>query len=224
MVSYSQLATLTGWLKRSAIDAYMRTEEQDWEIVGGEYVNDHAGIRTTVTRPTTDGTGGGDWHTSQFLNQWILDGGKDQEHSMTLETIRPRIDKALEPWTDLPDPSTIGREVEECRVITGALSGAASVEDGVVSGAGDIAAQLDGMKDNLDSMSGQPIAQFMSKVLDKLPTTVGGLNGISVVQGAVPASEVVGLGISVVQASPGRTVSRSRPRPARQRWPLSRMA
>lgn len=195
MADYKDLESLIGKLKRSAIDAYMRGNPINgggggWSIEGDHYVLSSAsGGTAKVTRPGENGEGGGDWAHSSFLLEWFLDSGRDQEFTEAFGSIRARIDKAIAPWKDLPDPSGISTEVDECRVITRDLSGAADASNGTATGAGDIASAIGLMHENLDAMSGQTISTFKMKFLGKLGLAIGGMHAISLVHGAAIAGE-----------------------------------
>lgn len=196
MADYKDLESLIGKLKRSAIDAYMRGGPLaggagGWSIEGDHYVLSSRAGTAKVSRPGEDGEGGGDWSHSDLFIGWLggLGGGRDQEFSEAFGSIRTRIDKAIAPWKDLPDPSGISTEVEECRVITRDLSGAADASNGTATGAGDIASAIGLMHENLDAMSGQTISTFKMKFLGKLGLAIGGMHAISLVHGAAIAGE-----------------------------------
>ncbi len=177
MADYKELDSLIGKLKRSAIDAYMHSES--FSIEGDRYVARVTAVghftEHVVSRPGEDGEGGGS--------------GTPHDFTKDFDAIRKRIDKAITPWKGLPDPETIAVEVEECRVITRDLSGAADASNGTATGSGDIVPNIDMMRGNLDSMSGGMITAFKQKFLGKLDPAVSGLHAISLVHGAAIAGE-----------------------------------
>lgn len=189
MPEYDDLPTLVGELKRAAIDAYMRTQHQPWSIVGDEYEMRSSGTVTTVTRPRADGRGGGDWSTNNFIADLFTGGSQDEKWGEAFDAIRSRIDAAVEPFLDLPDPDDIEPQVEKCRQVTRRLSGAAAASEGGQVGAGVIPGNLALVLENSSAMSGASIAAFKSRFVGQLGPAIGGHHGISIVIGSVLASE-----------------------------------
>jgi hypothetical protein len=185
MASYDDFDTLVGKLKRASIDAWMF--EQGWEI----YADDHyeMGSSSTsykVSRPGTDGEGGGDWSADFFVELFV---DRDEEFKGYFSTIRSSIDTLTKRWLDLPDPASIGEIVESCRQITRGLAGAAASADGTATGSGDLAVYLKLIEQNVAEMSGETIAAYKAKFLLQLGQAVGGFHAISVVSGAGIAAQ-----------------------------------
>jgi hypothetical protein len=185
MASYDDLGGLVGKLKRSAIDAWMHDE--GWEIYGDDhYEMSSSSTNYKVSRPGSDGEGGGDWSSDFFIELFV---DRDDEFKAAFSTIRSSVDALVKRWTDLPDPSTIGDIVESSRQITRGLAGAAASADGTATGSGDLAGYLELIEHNIDAMSGETIAAYKAKFLIQLGKAVGGFHAISVVSGAAVAGQ-----------------------------------
>lgn len=182
----STTQALVGRLKQSAIDAWMRGE--GWRLVGGHYEISSRGPDFRVTRPDETGAGGGDW-SSDWLGSFFGLVDRDAEFQGYFETIRQTIDGIVAPWLDLPDPDDLAPVVEDCRQVTRRLSGAASTQDGVAHGAGEIGASLRLIEQNASAMSGELIASFKAKFLVQLGQAVGGFHAISLVRGSAIAAQ-----------------------------------
>lgn len=189
MAEYSEVEGMIPSLKRAAIDAYMRTQHYPWTIEGSHYVIDTSDTETKVTRPGPDGEGGGDWSSDNFIGELISGGSQDEKFDEAFDSIRSRIDAAIEPWLNLPEPTDIAGQVEELRQITRRLSGAAAASGGGQTGAGVIPGNIGLIVENTDAMSGSAIAAFKSSFLAQLGPVIGGMHGISLVLGGAMASE-----------------------------------
>jgi hypothetical protein len=190
MAGYDDLPDLIGSFKRAAIDAYMRTQHYPWTIAGGHYEINSSGADYKVTRPDKSGEGGGEWSTDNFIAEIFTGGAKDEEFTEAFDTIRSRIDRAIEPYLDLPDPDAIEIEIEKCRQVTRGLSGAAAAsESGGTVGAGVIPGNVALIMQNSSAMSGESISAFKSKFIAQLGAAIGGHHAISIVSGSVLAAE-----------------------------------
>ena len=176
--TYENLPTLIGELKRSAIDAYMKS--QGWHIDEG--VKYHLGDNY-VTRPGADGQGGGDWSWSGFWD--IGNEGQDAKWRGAFDTVRSNIDATLEKWLDLPDTAALlADDIEQMRQANRLLSFSPSGG----TGGGNIPGYLTGVNENLDAMSGTTIATFKAEFLLQLEKAIGGHHGITVILGGALAA------------------------------------
>jgi len=139
-VNYANLAALKGLLKRAAIDAYMKQGKWGWVVTDGHY-EIPGSSEHKITRPGEDGQGGGDW-SGNFIEEWFVGGDKDREWKGHMDEVRARVDNALRPWEDLPDPVTFDSYIEYLRQANGKLAVATASSGGVATGAGKIGAQL----------------------------------------------------------------------------------
>ena len=188
MASYGDFDTLVGALKRSAIDAWMRDEMQ-FPLDGDHYELSSSGDSFKVTRPDTNGKGGGDWEASDWSFAKLFGVDRDDEFTSGMDGVRQKIDDLVNPWRNLPDPTEVGVIVESCRQMTRRLSGAAASDGGVASGAGDLASYLKLVEQNASAMSGETIAAYKAKFLVQLGQAIGGFHAISVVRGADIAAQ-----------------------------------
>lgn len=187
MVSYKDLDTLTGKLKRSAIDAYMKSE--GWRVHEHKYEIDSRGTDSTVTRPASDGSGGGDWEATDSGDLWGLT-DRDEEFTTAFDDIRSAIDDVLKPWTWIPGPGKIETLVEDMQEVTTKLHlGDVRTEDGTVTGKSEIAGNLTLILENSTAMSGSTFATFKSKFLSQLGVAIGGQHAISVILGGALAAQ-----------------------------------
>jgi hypothetical protein len=192
MASYDDLSSLTGKLKRAAIDAYMK--DQGFTIVEGEskyYDERHSvsDLHYWVSRPGDDGNGGGDWTSDHFLPDSWIGGGKDEEFQGHFDTIRERVDSALRKWQDLPIPSEFDPLLDSMRAANVALGVVPSKDGGTVTGTGFIGPNLTLIETNCEYMSGGIITAFKTKFLLSLGNCIAGHHGITVVLGEALASE-----------------------------------
>ena len=186
MGDYSQLPSLIGRLKAAAIDASMT----GWAKSGAEYRDDSTSGYVTstmyVTRPAGDGSGGGDVRMTGY---GVMPPEFKNMFHERFDAIRSRVDEAFGPWLTLPDPAAIGRNVEVCRQVTRRLSGAASATAAGQTGAGVIASNVALIMESSDAMAGKAAAAYKATFLARIGPAVGGLQGISLVQGAAIAAE-----------------------------------
>jgi hypothetical protein len=186
-VNFANLPALKGLLKRAAIDAYMKQGKWGWVVTDGHY-EIPGSSEHTITRPGEDGQGGGDW-SGNFIEEWFVGGDKDREWKGHMDEVRTRIDNALRPWEDLPDPATFDSYVEELRQANGKLAVATGTSGGVATGAGRIGAQLGIIAQNSSAMSGGIITAFKSKFLGELGKAIGGHHGLTVILGQAMTAE-----------------------------------
>ena len=191
--SYKYLPKMIKKLKIVAIDSYMRTK--GFQVSKGYYTHTNEGsyvpyesdTEERVTRPDGHGEHGGEWK---------LEGSplgakpkyKDVDFVQAFNGIRARIDSALTPFIDLPDPDGLDEPIEHCRQSCRDLSCQASA-GGAVSGGGDISDQIRLIHGNLMSMSGNAIGQFKSTFLGKMSTVVSGMHAVATFTGSTLVSE-----------------------------------
>lgn len=183
--TYANLDTLVGELKRAAIDAYM--VGQGWDLQSDKYHMSSSSTSYDVTRPSSDGSGGGDWDWNGFWD--IGNDGQDAKWRANFDTIRDRIDQAIEPWRSLADPDKLAELVESMRLINGRLSVGGVGADGTVTGGGTIAGNLNLAMENSDAMAGGMITAFKSNFMSQLGRAIGGHHAITVILGGFLAAE-----------------------------------
>lgn len=181
--SYDQLNELTGKLKRSAIDSFMKSQE--WIVYGEGHYEPLVGGGYKVIRPGQNGEGGGQW-SGGF--DWLVD-GKTSEWQGHFNHVRAWVDGLLKPWTDLPTPEGFNAMVESMRKANGALSESTSTSGGQATGAGSIDANLEMIRVNSTAMSGGTIATFKQKFLLALRKAIGGHHAITVILGGALTAE-----------------------------------
>lgn len=177
--TYENLPTLIGELKRAAIDAYMKS--QGWDIEGDKYNISSSSTSYDVTRPGTDGQGGGDWDWNGFWD--IGNSDQDAKWRAAFDDVRGNIDDTMERWLDLPDPAELDDDVEQLRQANRLLSFAAAGG----TGGGKIGGYLTGVQENLSAMSGATIATFKADFLLQLEKAIGGHHGLTVILGGAMA-------------------------------------
>lgn len=176
MGTYAQRAALVGELKRAAIDAWMRDRSiqaassdliPEWHIENDRYASDvNDGHQTFVTRPGTDGSGGGEWSSNFFISDWIQSGSKSDSYRASFDAIRQRIDQAVAPWLDLPDPTDLGPVLNDCTSIVSKLStNVSNYSSGQSTSAGHIDDFKLDTEQILGDMSGQTIDAFRQSFL-----------------------------------------------------------
>ena len=94
MASYDDFDALVLKLKKSAIDGYMR--ENRWDIDGDNYEQNASSAHYKVTKPDSDGNGGGEWSSDNFIANWLTD--KSDEYKGYFDEIRSTIDDLTKPW------------------------------------------------------------------------------------------------------------------------------
>lgn len=176
--TYENLPTLIAELKRSAIDAYMKS--QGWHIDDGTKY--HLGD-SNVSRPGADGEGGGDWSWIGFWD--IGNDGQDAKWRAAFDAVRSDIDDTMRRWLDLPDTASLLQDdIEQMRQANRLLSFSPSGG----TGGGNIPGYLTGVNENLDAMSGTTIATFKAEFLLQLEKAIGGHHGITVILGSALAA------------------------------------
>lgn len=191
-MSYENLLTMVENLKRAAIDSYMHWK--GFQIYEDHYTHKNSGKTfpyesdsyERVTRPDGKGEHGGEWKLDGSLG--AKPKYKDVNFKEEFNHIRARINSALNPFINLPNPNDFVNPIEHCRRACRDLSCQASAE-GAVSGGGDIADQIRLIHNNLTSMSGMAIAQFKSTFLGKMATVVSGMHAVATFAGSTLAAE-----------------------------------
>lgn len=183
--TYANLDSLVGELKRAAIDAYM--VGQGWDLEGDKYNMSSSSNSYDVTRPGSDGSGGGDWDWNGFFD--IGNDGQDAKWRASFDTIRDRIDEAIKPWRYLADPDALGDLAESMRLVNGRLSIGGVGADGTVTGGGTIAGDLNLAMENSDAMAGGMITAFKANFMSQLGRAIGGHHAITVILGGFLAAE-----------------------------------
>jgi hypothetical protein len=194
--TYDDLPELIGSLKRAAIDAYVRnklapppaffTLAEDHYLIT---VNSGAGggSTTRITRPNSDGEGGGKASTiTTNFGQTQCDDG---DFTSEFESVREEIKKILEPWIDLPKPERINEEMDDCRRIVSLLAEKASVQGVKIVPSGKIHTKIKSIYDNLTQMGGATIETFKSNIVENLDGIVGNLSVATTFWGATLGSE-----------------------------------
>jgi hypothetical protein len=142
----------------------------------------------TVTMPDANGNGGGNWQSNK-LREWLWNWNEDPKYHDAFDKIRQRVDKALEPWEDLPDPTAFDEYIEHLRGANSKLAVSFSASDGVAVGAGPIGDYLKTIDQNASSMSGGMINTFKKKFLNALGRAIGGHHGLTVILGQALTGE-----------------------------------
>ncbi|QAY72517.1 hypothetical protein ET445_03335 [Agromyces protaetiae] len=188
-VVYEDVAGRVGEFKRAAIDAYMRTQPYAWSIDGDHYEISSSSTHTKVTRPRADGSGGGDWSSDNFIAEWFTGGAQDEQWGDAFDTIRKRIDGALEGFLDLPDPRELDAHIESCRTVARDLSGSVANTDGKQTGAGRIPGLIGIVERDLGHMAGDMVGKFNEKFVVRLGGVVSGYHGLSIIIGGALSAE-----------------------------------
>lgn len=181
----ADLQAQLGRLKRAAIDAWMHDYRS--EMIGGWRANGshYYAPPWAVTRPGEDGNGGGYWTVGE--HEPVL--SEDRYFFVTsFQTIRNAIDELFAPWLDLPDPEALAPLIESARQVTRGLSAGAS-EDGVVTGAGELAGYVTLVEQTMDTLTGDLMGSFKAKFLVQLKLAISGFSMISLVRGASVAAQ-----------------------------------
>ncbi|WP_244303061.1 hypothetical protein [Leucobacter coleopterorum] len=189
-MSNQELTAALGPLKRAAVDAYMKSQPGDWNIVGDKYENRSRNTLTTVSAPdATTGAGGGDWRSDVLFATW-MDQGKDADYEAAFDGVRSTIDSLFNPWLSIPDPENLRVNLESCRDVTQALSGE-QWKDGETTrpAGGELHEPLRSIERNIAQVQGRTWDAFRINFLGQLTFTVGGLLTISVLRGGVVTSQ-----------------------------------
>ncbi|HXH77422.1 hypothetical protein [Nocardioides sp.] len=191
---------MIGPLKRAAIDAFMCSDSLGdlfgFQIDGDKYIHVQTGggsatspglvLVKEVTRPGTDGEGGGD---SKTRIPMCPDNDEPGKYADDFATIRNRIDEAIERWTWLPDPGAVTPLVESMRQANRVLSLDTVSAEGAVTGGGQIGGNIALIMESSDAMAGGMITAFKTKFLSQLGKAVAGQHAITVILGGVLAAE-----------------------------------
>ncbi|WP_121254716.1 hypothetical protein [Nocardioides ferulae] len=102
MAEYSELDSLIGKIKRAAIDVYMTSPENYYEIEGDRYRYRGSGRGMTqwCTRPGEDGQGGGDVSMDGMPD--FLVNHLDDDFRNAFDTVRDRVDEVFADLKDIP--------------------------------------------------------------------------------------------------------------------------
>lgn len=197
MADYADLESLIGPLKRAAIDAYICSESflgiWGFKINGDEYSYTHPSTGywgpnvERISRPDANGEGGGGWQMHVPMAPDPDD--EPNRYVDDFDNIRSRIDTALEPWKDLPDPTDIAAHVELVRQANRLLAFEAVASNGTVTGGGEIGGNLNLAMENSDAMAGGLITAFKANFMSQLGKAIGGHHAITVVLGGFLAAE-----------------------------------
>lgn len=190
-MSYDDLETLIGNVKQAAIDAWMQSHSGGfWELNEAEgcYEIRTSSTSTKVTRPGSDGQGGGDW-TGNFISELFVGGSRDREFQEGFESVRADIEGVVAKWRNLPNPSDFEDIVSECRSVADDLAPAAANSNGGVNGGGMIYADVKNMEDACEPLTGATMSAFKSKFGSQVRIALGGHYQIALVRGANIAAQ-----------------------------------
>lgn len=177
---YADVPELVGYLKRSAIDAYMMSENSGitshCTIMDDRYVVSFpiplvGSSDRDIARPGMDGQGGGDILSSD-------DGESDGDYAVQFDAVRLSIDEILKPWMTLPDSKSIGSQIEKWITVVSELAKEPLVFDpmnGRSTGSGTIFSNLRFAGTSITHMSGAVIDK-VKMFLANLEQVVGGLH------------------------------------------------
>ncbi len=188
---YEDVPELVGYLKRSAIDAYMISENSGitsyCTIMDDRYVVSFpiplvGSSDRDIARPGIDGQGGGEVLGSGS------DGG-DADRASEFDKIRWSIDKIVEPWKQLPDPKNVDNEIEKWITAVSPLAKEPKTVGNKSTGGGTIFTNLDQAGKALGNMSGEVIHKVEAFVA-KLASVTGGLHDKTMVLGGALNSEM----------------------------------
>ena len=173
--SFEDVPELIGYLKRSAIDAYMMSESSGitdtCTIMDDKYVVSFpmpyvGSADKDIARPGKDGRGGGKVLSS--------DGNEDDsDYTAQFDAIRQNIDEILKPWMTLPDSKSIGTQIEKWITVVSELAKEPAVFDpmnGRSTGSGTIFSNL--------TFAGTSIAHMSGAVIDKVKIFLANLQQV----------------------------------------------
>jgi hypothetical protein len=188
---YADVPELVGYLKRSAIDAYMMSENSGitshCTIMDDRYVVSFpiplvGSSDRDIARPGMDGQGGGETLDSGS-------GGSGADCTSEFDKIRWSIDKIVEPWKQLPDPKNVDNEIEKWITAVSPLAKDPQTVGNKSTGGGTIFTNLDQAGKALGNMSGEVIHKVETFVA-KLASVTGGLHDKTMVLGGALNSEM----------------------------------
>ena len=188
---YEDVPELVGYLKRSAIDAYMMSENSGitshCTIMDDRYVVSFpiplvGSSDRDIARPGMNGQGGG-----EVLGSGSDGGGADC--TSEFDKIRWSIDKIVEPWKQLPDPKNVDNEIEKWITAVSPLAKEPKTVGNKSTGGGTIFTNLDQAGKALGNMSGEVIHKVEAFVA-KLASVTGGLHDKTMVLGGALNSEM----------------------------------
>lgn len=113
MADYTELDALIGKIKRAAIDVYMTSEANFYEVEGDRYRYRGSGRGMTqwVTRPGADGQGGGDVSLDGMPD--ILVDHLDDDFQGAFDDIRGQVDDIFRNLKDVPTDVTLYFEEQQ---------------------------------------------------------------------------------------------------------------
>lgn len=161
-------------LKKSAIDAWMKTEADlgPWQNNGAIYSSAHSGTDYTVSRGGPDA---GEFSLSPAHKQVTPLFGGDQGAAWTsyfresFEDIRATIDEVMEPWRDIPDHTRLVSLYDAVKQSHAELSSGGTIANDVILPVNDnLSALIDFIKSYAGSMEGKTMAAFKETFLSKL--------------------------------------------------------
>lgn len=188
---YADVPELVGYLKRSAIDAYMMSENSGitshCTIMDDRYVVSFpiplvGSSDRDIARPGMDGQGGGEALDSGS-------GGSGADCTSEFDKIRWSIDKIVDPWKQLPDPKNVDNEIEKWITAVSPLAKDPQTVGNKSTGGGTIFTNLDQAGKALGNMSGEVIHKVEAFVA-KLASVTGGLHDKTMVLGGALNSEM----------------------------------
>lgn len=163
MADYDSLDTLIKEAKKSAIDAYMKS--QNFIIQGERYFRmEPARPEAIVTKPDSEGLGGGTVIMGDIFPK--------EAFVSLFDDIRSRIDNAVGSWKGLPKPNDLDEAKEKCQKVYSAVAsevitgGTSSEGESAINGSS--ASYLFQRADLLlEEMSGSAITAFQDNFLSE---------------------------------------------------------
>ncbi len=189
--SFEDVPELIGYLKRSAIDAYMMSESSGitdtCTIMDDKYVVSFpmpyvGSADKDIARPGKDGRGGGKVLSS--------DGNEDDaDYAAEFDKIRLSIDEIVDPWKELPDPKSVDNEIEKWITAVSPIAKEPQTVGNKSTGGGTIFTNLDQAGKALGNMSGEVIHKVEAFVA-KLVSVTDGLHDKTMLLGGALNSEM----------------------------------
>ena len=181
---YADVPELVGYLKRSAIDAYMMTGpgafvrrcsiEEDKYVISISRPPEGV-MRITIARPVASGEGGG----HELESEWIA---SQMSYTAEFDSVRRCVDKIVDPWKELPDPKDVDNEIEKWITAVSPLAKDPQTVGNKSTGGGTIFSELKQDGDILANMSGEVI-QKVRTFVSKLERVTSGLHDKTMVLG-----------------------------------------
>lgn len=188
---YADVPELVGYLKRSAIDAYMMTGpgafvrrcsiEEDKYVISISRPPEGV-MRITIARPVASGEGGG----HELESEWTA---SQMSYTAEFDSVRRCVDKIVDPWKELPDPKDVDNEIEKWITAVSPLAKDPQTVGNKSTGGGTIFTNLDQAGKALGNMSGEVIHKVEAFVA-KLASVTGGLHDKTILLGGALNSEM----------------------------------